>query len=186
MDRYIPSLYRQNERPVEPEKISAPISGTFENNIRPSYKDINELRPGNKPKETYEGRVLSGKLGENRGVFGEMKKNRPDTFFENNYRFSGPGEFVGPKVREDYSVNMKASSRQSYNMEYYGGQDSIHKATKQRLSNVDNTSDANKPVSTAQQAALDLKEALANKLPIPPSMSIQESTLVAPVQALTS
>ncbi|NCA17934.1 MAG: hypothetical protein EBS90_12985, partial [Betaproteobacteria bacterium] len=31
------------------------------------------------------------------------------------------------------------------------------------LGNVDNTSDANKPVSTAQQAALDLKENLANK-----------------------
>jgi len=31
------------------------------------------------------------------------------------------------------------------------------------LSNVDNTSDANKPVSTAQQTALDLKEATANK-----------------------
>lgn len=31
------------------------------------------------------------------------------------------------------------------------------------LSNVDNTSDANKPVSTAQQTALDLKENLANK-----------------------
>jgi hypothetical protein len=67
-----------------------------------------------------------------------MKKNRPDTYFENDYRFSGPGEFVGPKATEDYS-NMKASSRQSYNMEYYGGQDSIHKSTKQRLSNVDNS-----------------------------------------------
>ena len=31
------------------------------------------------------------------------------------------------------------------------------------LGNVDNTSDADKPVSTAQQTALDLKEALANK-----------------------
>lgn len=31
------------------------------------------------------------------------------------------------------------------------------------LSNVDNTSDANKPVSTAEQAALDLKENVANK-----------------------
>lgn len=31
------------------------------------------------------------------------------------------------------------------------------------LGNVENTSDANKPVSTAQQAALDLKESLSNK-----------------------
>lgn len=140
MDRYVPSLYRQNERPVEPEKISAPKAGTFENNIRPSFKDVNELRPGNRPKDTYKGRVLSGKMGENRGIMGEVEKNRPDTYFENNHRFNGPGEFVAAKSREDYS-NMKASSRQSYNMEYYGSQDSVNKATKQRLSNVDNSNE---------------------------------------------
>ena len=111
MDRYVPSLYRQNERPVEPEKISAPKAGTFENNIRPSYKDINELRPGNKPKETYKSRILSGKMGEERGISGKVSKNRPDTFFENEHRFAGPGEYVAPKIREDYSQNMKSSSK---------------------------------------------------------------------------
>ena len=141
-DRYVPSLYRQNERPVEPEKVSAPIAGTFENTIRPSFKDVNELRPGNRQKETYKGRVLSGKMGENRGVMGEVEKNRPDTYFENNHRFSGPGEFTAPKVREDYSANMKSSSRQSYNMEYYGSGNSQIKSTIQRVSGgVDNSSE---------------------------------------------
>lgn len=139
MDRYIPSLYRENERPVEPERISAPKSGTFENNIRPTFKDVNELRPGNKPKETYDGRTLSGKMGETRGVIGKLEKNRPDTFFENEHRFSGPGEFIAPKIREDYSINMKHSSRQDYNTEYYGIQTSMNKSSTQRLKTVDNS-----------------------------------------------
>jgi hypothetical protein len=140
IDRYIPSLYRQNERPVEQELVSAPIAGTIDNNIRPVFKDVNELRPGNRPKETYKGRVLSGKMGENRGNMGEFAKNRPDTFFENEHRFRGPGEFIGPKVREDYSQNMKSSARQSYNIEYYGAvHNSSHLDSKQRLSNVDNS-----------------------------------------------
>lgn len=141
-DRYVPSLYRQNERPVEPERISALKSGTIDNNIRPTYKDVNELRPGNKPKETYEGRTISGQRGEVRGIQGKVNKNRPDTFFENNHRFSGPGEFTAPKVREDYSVNMKSSARQSYNMEYYGSGNSQIKSTIQRVSgNIDNSSE---------------------------------------------
>jgi hypothetical protein len=139
-DRYIPSLYRQNEKPVEPERIAAPISGTFDNNIRPVFKDVNDLRPGNRPKETYEGRTLSGKMGENRGIQGKVEKHRPDTFFENNHRFAGPGEYVGPKSREDYALNMKSSSRQSYNIEYYGANyNQASHASKQRLSTVDNS-----------------------------------------------
>jgi hypothetical protein len=139
-DRYIPSLYRQNERLVEPERIAAPIAGTFENNIRPVYKDVNELRPGNKPKETYKSRILSGKMGEERGISGKVSKNRPDTFFENEHRFAGPGEYVAPKIREDYSQNMKSSSRQDYNAEYYGGQfNSSLVESKTRLTNVDNS-----------------------------------------------
>ena len=142
MDRYVPSLYRQNERPVEKVSVSAQKAGTIDNDIRPTYKDVNELRPGNKPKETYKGRTISGQRGEVRGIQSEVVKNRPDTFFENNHRFSGPGEFTAPKVREDYSANMKSSSRQSYNMEYYGSGNSQIKSTIQRVSGgVDNSSE---------------------------------------------
>jgi hypothetical protein len=141
-DRYIPSLYRQNERPVEPERISAPISGTFDNNIRPVFKDVNELRPGNRPKETYNGRILSGKMGETRGIQAKVSKNRPDTYFENEHRFAGPGEYVAPKIREDYSTNMKNSSRQDYNIEYYGsGFNSSLLESKPGLSSVDNSNE---------------------------------------------
>lgn len=48
---------------------------------------------------------------------------------------------------------------------HYADTANPHATTKSQvgLSNVDNTSDANKPVSTATQTALDLKEATANK-----------------------
>jgi hypothetical protein len=142
-DRFNPSLYRQNERPVEPQRIAAPKSGTIDNNIRPVYKGINELRPGNKQQVTYEGRTVSGKMGENRGNVGKFSKNRPDTFFENNHRFQGPGEFVGPKVREDFATNMKSSSRESYNMEYYGATYSSDRLqNKQHLTNDENNKDS--------------------------------------------
>ncbi len=51
------------------------------------------------------------------------------------------------------------------NTEHRGLTDNPHTVTKSQvgLSNVDNTSDADKPVSTAQQTALDLKEDTANK-----------------------
>lgn len=51
------------------------------------------------------------------------------------------------------------------------------------LGNVDNTSDANKPVSTAQQTALDLKENLANKAT---DFSTVNNTLYPTVQAVNN
>lgn len=51
------------------------------------------------------------------------------------------------------------------------------------LGNVDNTSDANKPVSTAQQTALDLKENLANKAT---DFSTVNNTLYPTVQAVNT
>lgn len=58
-----------------------------------------------------------------------------------------------------------------------------HSVTKTQvgLGNADNTSDANKPVSTAQQTALDLKEALANKAT---SFSTLNDILYPSVQAV--
>ena len=142
-DRYIPSLYRQNERPVEPIYVSAPKEGTFDNKIRPEYKDVNELRPGNNPKETYTGRIIPGQRGEVRGIQAEVVKRRPETFYNKtaDHLFKGPGEFIAPKANEDYSENMKSSSRQSYNMEYYGtvNTSNSNKTIQRIKSNVDNS-----------------------------------------------
>ena len=120
-DRFVPSTYRQNDKPFIEERISAPIAGTIDNSIRPGYKSVNELRPGNKPKESYDGRFIAGQQGEVRGVQGKFEKNRPDKFFEQSQDqlLVTTGEFTAPKSKENYE-NLKLTSRQDYNMEYFG------------------------------------------------------------------
>lgn len=147
-DRYIPSLYKQNERPIQPEYIAAPISGTIDNPIKPvlGAKTVNELRPGNKPKETYEGRVIAGQMGEVRGIQSEVLKNRPDTYYEQaspDQLFKGPGAYVAPKLMENFSTNMKSSSRQGYNMEYYGNvnNSNLNKSIQRMTSELDNSNE---------------------------------------------
>jgi len=145
-DRYIPSLYQQGAKPFQEERISAPISGTYENNILPEYKNVNELRPGNKPKETYEARTLSGKMGEVRGVQSEFNKNRPDTFYEqgSDRLIVTTGEFIAKKADEDFSTNFKPTSRTDYNLEYYGPMGSsefLQTTQRVEMINVDNSNE---------------------------------------------
>jgi hypothetical protein len=145
-DRFIPSVFREGEKPFQEQRISAPISGTFENKILPSYKDVNELRPGNKPKETYEGRTLSGKMGEVRGVQSEFNKNRPDTYYEQGQDrwIVTTGKYINPKADEDFKTNLKATSRQDNNIEYFGimgSKDFL--STKQRIEQIDNSKELN-------------------------------------------
>jgi hypothetical protein len=143
IDRYIPSLYRQSEKPFQEQRIYAEKAGTFENPIMPQFKTVDELRVADKPKETYEGRTLSGQRASVRGIQSEVHKRRPDTYYEQvnpDELFRGPGEFLAPKIPENYSENFKSSSREGYNMEYYGNanQSELNKS-KQRLTTVDNS-----------------------------------------------
>lgn len=147
LDRYIPSLYRQNERPVEQEYISAPISGTVDNPINPKItaKTVDDLRVLSKQKETYKGRTIAGQLGSVRGIEGEVVKRRPDTYYEQetpDKLFRGPGAYVETTMERDYKTNFKGAARQDYNMEYYGGANNSQLIkTQQRLGTIDNSSE---------------------------------------------
>lgn len=147
IDRYIPSLYRQNERPIDQEYVAAPISGTIDNPINPKVgaKTVDELRVLSKQKETYNGRTIAGQFGNVRGIEGEVVKRRPDTYYEQETPenlFRGPGAYVQHTMDEDYKTNLKNSSRQDYNIEYYGtANNSQLNKTKQRLGTIDNSSE---------------------------------------------
>jgi hypothetical protein len=121
-ERYIPSLYRQNEMPFEKERIAAPKAGTFENPIKPSFKTVNELRPGNRPKDTYKGRTISGKMGDVRGIQADVVKRRPDTFYEKTpgHLFTTVGDFVAPEAPQNFKSNFKPTSREEYNLAFFG------------------------------------------------------------------
>jgi len=128
-DRYIPSLYRQNEKPFDESKVIRPIAGTIENNVKPVFKDVNELRVGNRLKESYNGRTINGQLGEVRGVQSEFAKRRPNTFYEKGFDhlFKTTGDVLADTAERDFSTNFKPTSRESYNIEYFGavGRDNL-------------------------------------------------------------
>lgn len=119
--RYIPSTFKQNEAPVDKIYVPAPIAGTYENKILPSFKDVNDLRVLSNPKISYKARNAGFTNRYNmRGIAGKTNKNRPDTFYEKGYGhlFTGPGAFVANQAPEQYF--MKPTTRQSQHDEYYG------------------------------------------------------------------
>jgi hypothetical protein len=134
-DRYIPSVFKQNEKPFNDEKIVRPIAGTIDNNVLPKFKDVNELRVSNKPKTTYKGVMIPGQQGEVRGAQGTFDKNRPDTFYEktSDHLFRTTGEFIANKSMENFETNFKPTSRKDYNIEYIGPSKNINNKARQRL-----------------------------------------------------
>lgn len=134
-DRYIPSVFKQNEKPFDDEKIVRPIAGTIDNNVLPQFKGVNELRVSNKPKKTYKGVMIPGQQGEVRGAQGNFDKNRPDTFYEktSDHLFRTTGEFIANKSMENFETNFKPTSRKDYNIEYIGPGKNINNKAKQRL-----------------------------------------------------
>lgn len=121
--RYIPSAYRQNEKPFYEEQVSAPISGTVSNplnNVR--QPTIDSLRTANNQQVSYEGRTKVGQMGSVRGITGDVAKNNPDTHFELGHErlFTSTGAIIKNKSSNNYE-NMMDTSRQNQNLEYYGG-----------------------------------------------------------------
>jgi len=142
-DRYIPSVYRQNEKVVEDVKVSAVKAGTYENAIRPVFKTVDELRATSMQKQSYEGRVVPGQRGEVRGVQAPLFKRRPETFIEMNedHLLRTTGKDLKNKMDQDFSTNFKNTSRQAMNVEYYGAAISGEGLKdRQRLSLIDNSS----------------------------------------------
>lgn len=121
-ERYEASRFRSNEKPFEDQRISAPIANTIDNNIRPVFKDVNDLRVANNQKETYAGKIIQGQKGSVRGIQSNVEKNRPRTFREtgsvDNW-FRGPGGYTANKQNEDYKTNFPQTERQE-SIEYYG------------------------------------------------------------------
>jgi hypothetical protein len=144
-DRFIPSVYRQNEKPFEQERVNAPMSFTVDNPVTvaaTNYPTIDQMRTVNKPQVSYQTQLNSGKYGEVRGVQGEVNKNRVDTSFELGHSrlFTSTGVQISQAAQENYS-QMTSTTRSEQNIEYYGpGVDSGALKTIPRYStNVDNT-----------------------------------------------
>jgi hypothetical protein len=120
--RFIPSMFRQGEKPFLDQKVAAPISGTLNDPLSQNFeKTIDELRPLSKQQVTYEGRLKSGQMGSVSGVIGDVNKNRPETSFESGSDrfFTGPGAYTANIANKNYD-NLKSTTRQDQSRDYYG------------------------------------------------------------------
>lgn len=141
-ERFIPSLYKQGEKPFLEERVYAPIANTESNNIKPEFKTIDQLRAANKPQISYEGIMKSGQIGTVRGVSGSVNKNRVDTHFElgSDRLFTDTG-VIKEQTQHNFT-NIQPTSRQSQNIEYFGSAVSKESLkTEPRYTNIDNTSE---------------------------------------------
>lgn len=147
LERYIPSLYKQGEKPFYEERVNAPIANTGHNPINTAasdFKTIDQLRAANKPQISYEGVTKSGQIGSVRGVSGIVNKNRVDTHFElgQDRLFTDTG-FVKEQNPHNFT-NIQPTTRQSQNLEYYGSAISKESLkTEPRYTSVDNSSELN-------------------------------------------
>lgn len=142
--RFIPSAFRQGEKPFYEERIAAPISGTFYNPLSNNFNpDIDKLRVANKQQISYEGRTKAGQMGSVRATVAPVAKNRPETHYTlgPDRFFTSTGAVIGE--RSDYNYeNFKPTTRQEQNVEYYGGKVAVESlASKPRLQGIDNTNE---------------------------------------------
>jgi len=143
-DRYIPSKFRQGEKPFYEEKISAPVSFTYDNPVTEAsteHKTIDELRVSNKPQISYTAPLKPGDYRKVRGVQGEVQKNKVNMDFELGHErlFTSIGAVTAKPAPENYE-NMAVTSRQAQNIEYYGGAVNTQGLSSMaRIKNIDNS-----------------------------------------------
>ena len=117
---YQPGKERRNELPFEqdyigpglnldPNQSIRPDGGNFEE-YRPLPKTSDQLRSADRPKISYEGRVIEGKKGDEGSTIGKVYKRRPEKFVEldpSNMLQSG-GEYKKPMSDKNFIIKDNA------------------------------------------------------------------------------
>jgi len=85
--RFDAGLYRKNELPFEQEKVPhIDVKSEINRDIDRLYAErnsVDNIRTANNQKESYGGKVLSGKGFDKRGHLGEVFKHKPEQYYEN-------------------------------------------------------------------------------------------------------
>lgn len=108
-NRYIQSNKKTNLLPVPQVKVQ-PLPEQY---VRPSYKNVDNLRVKTNPKVSYKGDIINGKhYNSNRSAQAKVVKNRPDTFYVNGPEryFTSVGDVKAPTARENFN-NLKFTSK---------------------------------------------------------------------------
>jgi len=126
-DRYIKSVMRQNEAPVEKVYVGPGLnqgytsqpSGGFQQADTLDYcypKTVDDLRVKSNPKLTYDGRILSGQHISIRGEIGEQCKRLPESYYTNEdgkRNFVTTGDYIADAQRAKITIkdNNRKTSR---------------------------------------------------------------------------
>lgn len=124
--RYLESRVKSNELPFEQERVSHIDTKSGVNReikqLIAEKTNIDKLRTKTNQKNTYEGRIISGKsMNENRGNMGKFNQYDPDKFYENSpdRYFTTTGAFLKERGKPDHIL--KETYRSSLNKQEFGG-----------------------------------------------------------------
>ena len=117
--RFIPSMFKQGEKPFQEQREHADIAGTIHNEIRPQYKTIDDLVVNTK--ESYKGRVIKGIQPSTvvAGTLGILQDNRAPTFYKAGESHFIPGTGAFKSNTQYGSQNDKITSREFYSSKTY-------------------------------------------------------------------
>jgi hypothetical protein len=113
LDRFIPSNFRQGEKPFQPVRVPAEFQGSINDNIRPQFKTIDEMRASNKPQITYAARNVDGQKGElfwGKDGSGEFQQKGNPREIENKHILGGQNEtrmntpYLSPNFEEEWKI----------------------------------------------------------------------------------
>jgi hypothetical protein len=127
--RYIPSLYRQGERLIEPQRITPGLNLDYNDIGQQGYQDmyralpktVDETRIASKPKISYAGRIATEGLRGSAGpIQAPVMSYRPDGFKMTTDKDLLPNSApeVAPRVRENFDA--KLTNRATDYTEYVG------------------------------------------------------------------
>ena len=130
-DRYVKPIARNNTLPFEQVRVGPGLGKGYDDKPVGGYqqddmlemimpKTVDEMRVKTNPKQTFESRTVDGMKGTKRGKIGEIKKNRVETYYENdeNRYFKTTGAYL--KNKQQPCIIDKPTSRQDNNIEYQG------------------------------------------------------------------
>lgn len=152
-DRLVESKVRNNVLPMPQIKVGPglnqgydglPTGGYQQLEVQElalgNYKTADELRAANKPKLSYEGRVVDGQRGVVRADVPNLVKNRVETFYEQtpDMLLKTTGAYTKPTEQPEF--NVKITNRVEATRELTGGATSVVPARKLDESEVKPTS----------------------------------------------
>lgn len=166
-DRMVLPTSRNNDFPIPQVKVgpgidkgftALPSDGYYDQRSHMYPRGTDEIRAANKPKLTYDGRVLPGQGAQNPGStdkMGTFEKNRPDTFEERPMDWYQPTTGAYLKESQRPAIEDRPQAREGTTREYAGAAFSAHPKDAQRQQVQEPKTQSLHPLNVGPVAATD-------------------------------